>query len=134
MGKPKTTIKMKNSCQQKQKIYSIRKKNKIYELRSKSEKKKCKSSKQLQKKYFKSQRKKSNEVLAPNNDKNIKKIVLLPTELLKIAKRLCTKITLLNLQNAIKIYDIDDKINYSYLYLCQKIQRKDFKYKIIAYL
>jgi len=128
MGKPKTTIKMKNSCQQKQKIYSIRKKNKIYELRSKSEMKKCKSSKQFQKKYFKSQRKKLNEVLDPNNDKNIKKIVLLPTELLKIAKRLCTKITLLNLQNAIKIYDIDDKINYSYLYLCQKMQRKDFKY------
>jgi len=128
MAKSKSTIKRKKSCQKKQKIYSIRKKEKMYFLRSKSEMKKCRSPKRFHRKYLKSQRKKSIKVFAPNNDENIKKRVLLPKQLLKIAKSLCTQITLLNLQKAIKIYDIDDKMNYLYLSLCKKIQRKDFKY------
>ena len=57
-----------------------------------------------------------------------KRKILLPYELLKKAKIICHNPTLTNLQKAIKIYDINDQINFEYLQKCGKINTINYKY------
>ena len=57
-----------------------------------------------------------------------KRKILLPYELLKKAKIICYNPTLTNLQKAIKIYDINDQINFEYLQKCGKINIINYKY------
>ena len=47
---------------------------------------------------------------------------------MRIAQRIANKPTLANLLKAIKIYDIDDSINFNYLRKCGKIDKNNFKY------
>ena len=53
---------------------------------------------------------------------------MLPSQLLNKAKRIIKNPTLKNLQKAIKIYDIDDSINFQYLDKCGKIDKNNFKF------
>ena len=57
-----------------------------------------------------------------------KKKVLLPEYLLKKAQKISQDKTLDNLEKAIKIYDIDDELNFCYLKNVGKIDDKNYKY------
>ena len=65
------------------------------------------------------------------NQKSIKnhKNIVLPRELLEIAKsKIDKKSSITSLKKAMKIYDIDDNINYEYLCKYKKISTVNFKY------
>ena len=63
------------------------------------------------------------------NDKKELKEILLPEELLKIAKsKLDDALSISCLEEAIKIYDINDYINFNYLSKCNSIENKNIKY------
>ena len=63
------------------------------------------------------------------NDKKELKEILLPEELLKIAKsKLDDTLSILCLEEALKIYDINDYINFNYLSKCNSIENKNIKY------
>ena len=63
-----------------------------------------------------------------SSEKELKNIVL-PRELLEIAKsKIDKKSSITSLKKAMKIYDIDDNINYEYLCKYKKISTVNFKY------
>ena len=63
-----------------------------------------------------------------SSEKEIKNIVL-PRELLEITKsKIDKKSSITSLKKAMKIYDIDDNINYEYLCKYKKISTVNFKY------
>jgi hypothetical protein len=63
-----------------------------------------------------------------NEKKKNKRKILLPEQLLKKAKSISKNPTFANLQKAIKIYDIDDEINFLYLQQFKKLDSKNYKY------
>ena len=66
----------------------------------------------------------SNQSSLTLSNNSEKKVVLLPKDLLKKAQALAKT----NITKAIKIYDIDDAINYNYLIKCGKIDKYNEKY------
>ena len=74
------------------------------------------------------QQKKSNLSLISKNSKNKKQVVLLPADLLKKAKNMIKEKSLKELVKAMKVYDIDNYINYNYLKMCGEITPQNYKY------
>ena len=74
-------------------------------------------------------RKKINRKTNRNNSKRKGNKIYLPSELLSLAiSKIDRKFSLSNLQEAIKIYDINEEINFEYLSKCGKIDKNNFKY------
>lgn len=110
----------KKSISKKVKIYSKTKKNKIYMHKKKNIKSKSIIKKGISKRILKPQRQKITLLR--------KKKILLPKELLKIAKNISVDNTISNLSKAISKYDINDEINFNYLMKCGKIDKENYKY------
>lgn len=82
----------------------------------------------ISKKFTKPQKKKSNLALISKNSKNKKQVVLLPVDLLKKAKDMIKEKSLNEIVKAMKVYDIDNYINYLYLKMCSGITPENYKY------
>lgn len=82
----------------------------------------------ITKNFAKDQKKKSNLPLISKNSKNKKQVVLLPADLLKKAKNMIKEKSLNELVKAMKVYDIDNYINYNYLKMCGEITPQNYKY------
>jgi len=88
----------------------------------------------ITKNFTKAQQKKSNLSLISKNSKNKKQVVLLPADLLKKAKNMIKEKSLKELVKAMKVYDIDNYINYNYLKMCGEITPQNYKYCIYLVL
>ena len=87
------------------------------------------NSKRINKKYERKKNKESNSLSSLKSSKRKGNKIYLPSELLSLAiSKIDRKFSLSNLQEAIKIYDINEEINFEQLSKCGKIDKKNFKY------
>lgn len=86
-------------------------------------------SKRINKKHERKKNKESSSLSSLNSSERKGNKIYLPSELLSLAiSKLDRKFSLTNLQEAIKIYDINEEINFEYLSKCGKIDKNNFKY------
>ena len=119
--------KKKRSKQKKNKIQTVKNKQKI--RKKLAQKRKIYSMKNSRRDSSTRKSRIYHLECSSDGDDEGNKRILLPKQLLLEAKSKISKnLSISSLRNAMKIYDIDEKINYNFLDKCKKISYRGYKY------
>ena len=117
----------KRTQQEKNKIKTVKKRQKI--KKKSTQKRKIYSMKNSRRDSSTRKSRKYHLESSSDSDDKGDKIILLPEQLLSEAKsKISTNSSISSLRKAMKIYDIDEEINYNFLNNCTKISCRNFKY------